>query len=486
MKAVSSVGRRDSSSTTNRTLDDREKLQFLELQRARQNILSQMSAIQSDQKTKANDELSIGLSSIGSSDTFSVNNVKRTAKSLKSYGTVSKSKDKIGSNIRMSKTASYIEKLSTNVTKAKFGVDMMPMLSVTVTTGEYTLGLENKVPIARTRGAETATALRLPVFKLPSIDPTNLALMSTPFEINKSSSQESKQRAAAPVINIWSRFIPYNSLNGLRKALLRLTQQLVKQQQESQSKLLLQLSSNDPKTLLSVSIEDLLFIEQKISRAIAQYSSLEGAGRDAARKKSTISSNDNLGNWQLHLACCKLADTLLLTNDGVSAENKPSVFMLAAQGIDPQLSHSSLNSTFVRRGSSNSLVSATSMGVNSLSSSLPPQSILSSYARTLRPNISTLPDLNNTTNRTSYNDAVLSKTLNNQKVTDKNQRKTATFGSRSKLFATLNAHLESNNVPIDNTANLTSELLGSLKNMETHTIMVGTKFVHYNFTCTVL
>ena len=481
MKRLPNVGRKDSNSTrtTTRSLDDREKLQFLELQRARQNILSQMAEIKLDQNSKGNDELSvgfssIGLSSIGSSNTLSDNVAKRSANTLKSYGTVSKSKDNIDNRIRMSKTASYIEKLSTNVTKAKFGVDMMPMLSFTSTFGEYTMGLENKVRIARTRGAETVTALRLPVFKLPSIDPTNAALMSTPFDITKGGSQQSKLRVVAPVVNIWSRFIPYNSLNGLRKALLRLTQQLLKQQQQlqdSQSKLLLQLSCNDPKTLLSVSVDDIQLIEHKLSKAIAQHSTAEGLGHDAARKSSSISSSENLGKWQLHLACYRLADTLLLDNDGVASENEPSVFMIVAQGLDPSLSQASINLSIVRRGSTNSLVSSSSIGVNSLNStSSPPQSVLSSYARTLRPNINTLPDLLNTTNRIANNDATGSKALNFQKSTDKIQRKTATFGSRSKLFASADPALD--NASIDKTMNLTSELLGSLKNMENHTIMV--------------
>ena len=97
MKRVPNVGRKDSNSTrtTTRSLDDREKLQFLELQRARQNILSQMAEIKLDQNSKGNDELSvgfssIGLSSIGSSNTLSDNVAKRSAKTLKSYGTVSK------------------------------------------------------------------------------------------------------------------------------------------------------------------------------------------------------------------------------------------------------------------------------------------------------------------------------------------------------------------------------------------------------------
>ena len=221
-----------------KVLDDHEKLQYLELQRAREKIIQQLSSLSERNRNQNADDISFtrSVSTLGSVDfkqpvliqkmMSKSSDINKTG--LNSSQSISRRRDE--SSKQTVKKANYIERLAIRRNSAKSGVDMIPVLSI---TGDYALGFENRVAIARTRGAETRTAIRLPVFKLPSIDPTDAALAAS--LTYPGASQHTKRYA---VSDPWSRFIPYKTFHGMRKALLRLVQLLQQQLLQNEAHLL--------------------------------------------------------------------------------------------------------------------------------------------------------------------------------------------------------------------------------------------------------
>mmetsp|Transcript_16245 Transcript_16245/g.22391 ORF Transcript_16245/g.22391 Transcript_16245/m.22391 type:complete len:1095 (-) Transcript_16245:171-3455(-) len=449
-----------------RELEDREKLQFLELQRAREHIVAQISFLTND---NGNDSPRRG----GAND-YSLSERKalllshsadRNLKSLKAYASDQpKSRStKVGS-IKFSKTANYIDQLRAKSSFYKTTVDMMPVMS---TTGDYSISADNKssTAISKTRGASTATAIRLPIFKLPSIDPTNVALVTSTIKQPRNHTSN-----AAVSIEPWHRFIPYKSLQGLRKALLRLIQ-LLQQQLEHQFKvqstthtqvhlhaghsqlLMLQIGS-DRDSWLSASLSEMAAVEQKLTDLVAQNANASVEQQTASWKQGLQST----GEWRGVAAVSSRLAALLL--DG-RTDGALSVFMAAAQGLPSSIisSQTSLPGGRLQRsgsvGSSLSLASSVTLSPHSLASADP--SLLSAYTKNLRPTSSALPAVGAARPSSSASVTLFPPTHH------------PTKRGLTKLFPRPG---EGNSDSQDPAANLTSELLGSLKRMESHTILV--------------
>lgn len=220
----------------------------------------------------------------------------------------------------------------------------------------------------------------------------------------------------------------------------------------------------DPQCVLSMTLSEVNALEVRLAMIISQYSSESTAPNNKGPVATDQKNTDEVkGQWRLHVASCNLASAVMGDRDNLSEGSGLTVFMIAS-GV--QHEKPSAQAAGLQRMSSVTSLSSSSLGNSSLASSslqspMIPNSVLSMYAMEMRPSNDSLPLITN--RKINQINKTVEKAIFDRKILHKN---TAT-NHLNEAHPTLYSGSQ-----LNKTSTLTSELFGSLKKMEAHTIQI--------------